>query len=200
MSIARVTVSFVLALAAGAAGAEGAMRGAIADVLRGATNPVPQGEQVEVGFSPEGSAVQLVLKAIGSARKSIHVMAYVMSSPEIASALARASRAGIEVYVQLDYKENIEEDNRGFIRNRLDELSRSGAVLCTISAFPAMHEKTMVIDGRHVQLGSFNYSSQAARRNSETALVLWNAPAVAQQYEAHFRERISYCTAYRAGH
>ncbi|WP_342234411.1 phospholipase D-like domain-containing protein [Ralstonia sp. OTU4908] len=199
MSIARIAVSLVLALGAGTASAEGAMRGAITDVLRGAVSPVPQGQQVEVGFSPEGSAVALVLKAIGSARKSIHVMAYVMSSPEIASALARAARSGVEVYVQLDYKENIEEDKRGFIRNRLDELSHSGAVLCTISAFPAMHEKTMVIDARHVEVGSFNYSSQAARRNSETALVLWNAPAVAQQYEAHFRERISYCTAYRAG-
>lgn len=199
MSIARIAVSLVLTLGAGTAGAEGAMRGAITDVLRGAVSPVPQGQQVEVGFSPEGSAVALVLKAIGSARKSIHVMAYVMSSPEIASALARAARSGVEVYVQLDYKENIEEDKRGFIRNRLDELSHSGAVLCTISAFPAMHEKTMVIDARHVEVGSFNYSSQAARRNSETALVLWNAPAVAQQYEAHFRERISYCTAYRAG-
>ena len=199
MSIARIAVSLVLALGAGTASAEGAMRGAITDVLRGAVSPVPQGQQVEVGFSPEGSAVALVLKAIGSARKSIHVMAYVMSSPEIASALARAARSGVEVYVQLDYKENIEEDKRGFIRNRLDELSHSGAVLCTISAFPAMHEKTMVIDARHVEVGSFNYSSQAARRNSETALVLWNAPAVAQQYEAHFRERISYCTTYRAG-
>ncbi|MCL6484676.1 MAG: hypothetical protein I4O49_10990, partial [Janthinobacterium lividum] len=136
MSIARIAVSLVLTLGAGTAGAEGAMRGAITDVLRGAVSPVPQGQQVEVGFSPEGSAVALVLKAIGSARKSIHVMAYVMSSPEIASALARAARSGVEVYVQLDYKENIEEDKRGFIRNRLDELSHSGAVLCTISAFP----------------------------------------------------------------
>lgn len=182
--------------------AQESLRNAVGEMLNGVSSAVgvaPTGRQIEVGFSPEGTAEPLVLKAIRSARQSIHVMAYVMSEPDIEAALARAARSHIEVVVEADYHENIEEDRTGVIHRRLDELVQSGATVCVIRAFPIFHDKVMIVDGRHVETGSYNYSVQAKLHNSENALVLWNMPELASQYEAHFRSRIPVCSLYRAG-
>jgi phosphatidylserine/phosphatidylglycerophosphate/cardiolipin synthase-like enzyme len=42
--------------------------------------------------------------------------------------------------------------------------------------------KFLVIDGVHVQTGSFNYTKSAEERNAENVIVLWNQPAVASAY------------------
>jgi phosphatidylserine/phosphatidylglycerophosphate/cardiolipin synthase-like enzyme len=198
IKIKTMCLALAFATAATPALAQESLRQTITGLF-GATGTAPATAQLEWGFSPEGSAIALVLKVIGSARRSIHVMAYVMSNPEITGALARAARAGIEVYVQVDYKENVEEDRRGFIRNRLNELARAGVTVCTVAAFPIYHDKVIIVDGRNLETGSFNYSTQAANRNSENALVLWNSPQIASAYEEHFRARIPMCQAYQAG-
>ena len=46
-------------------------------------------------------------------------------------------------------------------------------------SIPAMHQKFMVANGLHVQLGSFNYTSSANLRNAETEEALRNAPDLA---------------------
>ncbi len=152
---------------------------------------------IEWGFSPEGTALSLVLKVIRSARRSIHVMAYVMSNGEISGALAQAARSGVAVSVQVDEKENVVEDHRGYIRSRLSELVRAGAAVCAVDAFPSFHDKVIVVDGLTVETGSFNFS-QAANRNSENAIVLWDSPQVANAYEQHFRARAAMCLAYQS--
>jgi phosphatidylserine/phosphatidylglycerophosphate/cardiolipin synthase-like enzyme len=58
--------------------------------------------ETEVGFSPSGSAHELVIRAIQNARHSIRVAAYSFTSKDIARALANAHRSGIEVRVVLD--------------------------------------------------------------------------------------------------
>ena len=45
----------------------------------------------------------------------------------------------------------------------------------------------MVIDGRHVQTGSFNYSAAAVDKNAENVLVLWNEPELAAWYAAEWQ-------------
>lgn len=48
--------------------------------------------------------------------------------------------------------------------------------------YAVMHHKFMVIDGEHVQTGSFNYSAAAVSRNAENVLMLWNMPELAGIY------------------
>jgi len=52
--------------------------------------------------------------------------------------------------------------------------------------YEATHDKFMVVDGMHVETGSFNYSSAAANRNAENALVLWNVKPLADRYGAEW--------------
>jgi phosphatidylserine/phosphatidylglycerophosphate/cardiolipin synthase-like enzyme len=44
---------------------------------------------IETGYSPEGTALQLVLKTIDSAQQEIRLMGYSFTSPEVAGALVR---------------------------------------------------------------------------------------------------------------
>jgi phosphatidylserine/phosphatidylglycerophosphate/cardiolipin synthase-like enzyme len=50
-----------------------------------------------------------------------------------------------------------------------------------------MHNKFMVIDGRHTETGSFNYTAAAANNNAENVLVIWNTPELAAQYEREWQ-------------
>lgn len=53
----------------------------------------------------------------------------------------------------------------------------------TNGRYAIMHNKFMVIDERHVQTGSFNYSAAAVNKNAENVLVLLNVPQLAAQYQ-----------------
>lgn len=48
------------------------------------------------------------------------------------------------------------------------------------------HNKFMVIDGQHVQNGSFNYTTAAEKKNAENALVIWNNQKLAAIYAANW--------------
>ncbi|WP_439958297.1 phospholipase D-like domain-containing protein, partial [Salmonella enterica] len=52
---------------------------------------------VQSGFSTECSSEQLVLKTIEAAQHNIRLMGYSFTSPEVAGALLRAKRRGVDV-------------------------------------------------------------------------------------------------------
>lgn len=64
--------------------------------------PVVAAPSVQVGFSPEGSALQLVLKTIESAQQEIRLMGYTFTFPEVVGALVGAKHRGVDVGVVLD--------------------------------------------------------------------------------------------------
>ncbi|ACD21642.1 phospholipase D-like domain-containing protein [Paraburkholderia phytofirmans] len=102
--------------------------------------PVPAGDsRPEIGFSPEGSAYPLVMRVIDSAHRSLHVMAYEMKDAGIVRALSEKAARGVDVVVQVDYRENIGDGSSDFTRKRLSSLAASGARVCVISAFPIFH-------------------------------------------------------------
>ncbi|QCP55154.1 phospholipase D family protein [Trinickia violacea] len=154
--------------------------------------------QVEVGFSPEGSAEQLVLRAIASAHKSVRVAAYSFTSAEVVRALVAAKRNGIDVAVLVDEKNNLVEDRSGKARAALNLLVNAGIPTRTIGVYPIHHDKYVVVDGETVETGSFNYSRAAASYNSENALVIWHDPALAAQYLAHWQSRWEQGVPYRS--
>ena len=151
----------------------------------------PDGPAIDTGFSPEGSAERLVLNAICTARRSVHLSAYSFTSPVIARALIDAQRRGVDVAVVADQKSNLVEDRSGKGRIALDLLSGAGVRVRMIDVYPIHHDKFMVIDGESVETGSFNYTTSAARCNSENAVVMWHVPVVAQAYQQHWQSRFN---------
>ena len=127
--------------------------------------PVVYAASIETGYSPEGTALQLVLKTIDSAQQEIRLMGYSFTSPEVAGALVRAKRRGVDVKVN------------------------AGIPVRTVSQYKIMHDKVIIADGRNIEVGSFNYTRAADRVNSENVLVVWDVPVVAQRYLQHWQSR-----------
>lgn len=149
--------------------------------------PVATAAVIETGFSPEGSALPLVLKTITTAQKEVRVMGYSFTSPEVVRALVNARKRGVDVRVVLDHKANAGKQNKAS-RAAMNLLVSAGIPVRTVSVFKILHDKVIVADRRNTQLGSYNYS-RAAESNSENVLVVWDDSVVAQRYLQHWTLR-----------
>lgn len=139
---------------------------------------------IEVGFSPEGSALQLVLNTIDSSRQSIRLMGYSFTSPKVVKALVAAHQRGVDVKIVLD-----DRGNRGKASvAAMNIIVNAGIPLRTNGHFPIQHDKIIISDNQTVESGSYNYTN-AATRNSENALVLHDVPELAQTYLTHWQSR-----------
>ena len=157
----------------------------LASVLLLAISSAVAAPSIEAGFSPEGSALQLVLGAIGDARQSIRLMGYSFTSPEVVKALTDAKRRGVDVKVVLDKKGNSSRASMA----AMNLLVNADIPVRTVNRFKIMHDKVLIFDNQTVEVGSFNYSRAAARSNSEDVLVVREMPALAQTYLAHWQSR-----------
>jgi phosphatidylserine/phosphatidylglycerophosphate/cardiolipin synthase-like enzyme len=142
---------------------------------------------IESGFSPDGSAHQLVINAINSAQKSLRLAAYAFTSPTVVDALIKAKRRGVDIAVIVDYRQNIQLDNKGRGKAALNLLVNAKIPVRTLNSKNTQHSKYMVIDGLHVQTGSFNYSAAAARYNHENVILIRNNAALAEKYSANWQ-------------
>lgn len=149
--------------------------------------PAIYAASIETGFSPEGSALQLVLKTIDSAQTTIRLMGYSFTSPEVSHSLIQAKRRGGDVKVVVDWKANNVKGSAGAAAMNL--LVNAGIPVRTVRQFKIMHDKVIITDGRNVETGSFNFSRAAARSNSENALLIRDYPALAATYLQHWQSR-----------
>ena len=139
---------------------------------------------VEIAFSPRGGGQELIVKIIDSARQRIRVLAYSFTSPQVTAALLRAKKRGVDVALVVDQKSNLDNAKS---RAALGALVAAGVAVRATAAYAIHHDKVVVVDGRHVQTGSYNFSDAAESRNSENILVLWDAPDVAAAYQRHWQ-------------
>ena len=140
---------------------------------------------IEVAFSPEAGAEALVLKVIASARQSIRLAGYSFTSPAVVRSLIDAKRRAVDVKIVLDDK-----GNRGQASvAAMNLIVGAGIPLRVVSAYTIHHDKYVVVDDKHTETGSFNYSQAAAKSNSENVLVVWDNPVLARQYLAHWESR-----------
>lgn len=97
-------------------------------------------------------------------------MEYSFTSPEVAGALISAKRRGVDVRGGgLDWKANTGKNNNAS-RVTMNLLTSAGIPVRTVSVYKILHDKVSVSDGRHTEVGSFNYSRAADRSNSENVL------------------------------
>lgn len=144
--------------------------------LAGAAQPLSSQAAFDIGFSPRGESLNIVLNAIHAARSSILVAAYSFTSKPISTALLAAHRRGLTVKLVADEKSNRQNYSAAHF------LANQGVPVRLNSHYAIHHHKFMVIDGEHLETGSFNYSAAAAQKNAENVLVLWNVKPMAHQY------------------
>jgi len=130
----------------------------------------------ELGFSPNGDSLQVVLNGITGAEESILVAAYSFTSKPVSEALLEAHNRGVKVSVVADHRGNSEKYTAvNFLANHQVPVRLNGH-------YAIMHNKFMVIDGKTVELGSFNYSAAAVDKNAENVLLLKDVPDIAAKY------------------
>jgi phosphatidylserine/phosphatidylglycerophosphate/cardiolipin synthase-like enzyme len=151
---------------------------------------------VSFAFTPDGDAAALVIKAIDGARHQVLVQAFSFTHSDIARALVRAHRRGIDVRVIAD-PEQIE-----LIRhNVVGMVAAAGVPVFTDAAHAAAHDKVMVVDVEGdrpaVVTGSFNFTHAAQYRNAENVLVLSGNRPLAQAYRDNWNRHRAHATPWR---
>jgi len=140
---------------------------------------------VQVGFSPEGTAQKLVLETIASAKHDIQILAYAFQASDIMQALVAAKNRGVNVRVVVDKKRNKGKTSK----KTMDFVTSNGVELRTNDHFHIHHDKVIIVDGSTVETGSFNFAPSAETANSENVIVIRDMPEVAKQYIAHWQSR-----------
>lgn len=108
--------------------------------------------------------------------------------------LLDAKKRGVDVQIVIDERGNKSKASKA----AMNLVVNAGIPLRTISAYTIHHDKYIVVDGQHVETGSFNYSKSAASRNSENVIVVWNNPELAENYLRHWQSRWNQGAAWRS--
>lgn len=106
---------------------------------------------IDIGFSPEGSALTLVLKTIDDSQRSLRLIGYVFTSPDVVKSLIDAKKRGVDVRVIVDEKANRNNTSQA----TLNLLVNAGIPTRIISAYKITHDKIIVADERTTETGSF---------------------------------------------
>jgi phosphatidylserine/phosphatidylglycerophosphate/cardiolipin synthase-like enzyme len=141
-----------------------------------APQPISPNASSEIGFSPNGQSLDVILKAIGEAKQEILVAAYSFTSKPISTALLAAHKRGVSVQVVADKKSNSGKYSATTF------LANQGVPVRLNGNYAIFHHKFMIIDHSTLETGSFNYSAAAESKNSENVIVLRGVPEITKIY------------------
>lgn len=131
-------------------------------------------------FSPKGGTSKELARLIKAAKKEIVVAAYAFSSKYLGQALSAALKRGVKIRVLLDGDNarksySIDEWLVGEgIDVRFIEIKRG-----------SLHHKFMLIDGKILMAGSYNFTNESEFRNHEAA-IFTNHKGLIQAFTTEF--------------
>jgi phosphatidylserine/phosphatidylglycerophosphate/cardiolipin synthase-like enzyme len=141
-------------------------------------SPAPR---VTALFSPAGGIERQVVALIGSAIGSIEMAAYEFTNVYVEKAMLEAIKRGVKVALILDRFET-----QGQQARLHDTLERAGCDVRLITPRNGMmHNKYIIVDGKTVEWGSYNYTERAETKNFENATFASDS-TLAQQYHSDF--------------
>lgn len=148
--------------------------------------PATVEDDIAVYFSPNGGGMAALITEINKSKKSIDIMAYLISTHEIADPLADAMKRGVEVRVLMD------AGNAGGIFSEKAVFAGSPVPIWRDDSHKEFHHKVMLIDGKVLITGSFNFTSQAEDTNGENLLIIRNHPKLYGAYLAQFEQHLKH--------
>jgi phosphatidylserine/phosphatidylglycerophosphate/cardiolipin synthase-like enzyme len=143
----------------------------------------------DVRFSPRGGCTEAVVAALKDAKSTVLVQAYSFTSAPIAAALVDAHKRGVKIEVVLDKSQRTEKYSSA------DFVAHAGIPTSIDDKHAIAHNKVMIIDGRTVVTGSFNFTRAAEEHNAENLLVIQDA-AIAEKYSANWRAHAQHSEPY----
>jgi phosphatidylserine/phosphatidylglycerophosphate/cardiolipin synthase-like enzyme len=138
--------------------------------------------QVETYFSPEDGVAEHLEALIRSAQDSIDFLAFSFTADDLAEAIRQRAAAGVAVRGVMERSQV--ETNAGSEYERF----RQAGLAVRLDGNPAnMHQKFLVIDGKIVVFGSYNFSRSAETTNDENVLIIHD-PHIASLFLAEFEK------------
>ena len=151
------------------------------------SNVVQATGTIEYAMTPGHDAAGLIVRTIDAAEVQILVQAFSFTNRDIADALIRAHRRGIDVQVIADREQTDSMESAA-----LRSLVQAGLAVFTDAEHSAAHNKVIVIDQNARQptliTGSFNFTFAAQFRNAENVLVLRDNREIARAFYRNWRQ------------
>lgn len=135
-----------------------------------ANTPFPRVAWLEVYFSPDDGVEQRLAALIGEAERSVTVMAFSLTADPLAEALLEQAGRGIAVRAVLDEEQVYSNTGGDYAK-----LKDAGIDVRLDGSPGQMHHKVVVVDGRWVAFGSYNFTRSAAVRNDENLILAEDA-------------------------
>jgi phosphatidylserine/phosphatidylglycerophosphate/cardiolipin synthase-like enzyme len=133
-----------------------------------------------VYFSLKGGCENQVIYWINKANISIHILIYSFTLDSIGNALIEAHSRSVEVKVVFEKSQIGQGSEYQKLRSNCIEVRND-----TNPDF--MHDKIMIVDGKVILTGSFNWSNNAENSNNENLVVITGA-SVASTCESEFHK------------
>jgi len=133
-----------------------------------------------VFYSPKGGCAAAVLAAINGAKKTINLLMYLLDSKDITAALVTAAARGVKVVCIFDGKD------AALSYSTVPSLYGTKVQVYLDSKHAIMHSKVLLVDGKQILTGSYNYTNGAEKENAENLLVITRSPATVVSYQANF--------------
>lgn len=150
---------------------------------------------VKVYFSPQGGAEDALVELLDGARQKLSIAVYFFTNRSLAAAVKRAHERGVNIRVMIDGT-NESDYSKGFYlrkygvdvryaRGLPKKLRKSRKSKHRVKKYGIMHHKFVVVDGRLVATGSFNWTASAEKWNRENLLII-NSASLARRYTQEF--------------
>lgn len=137
------------------------------------------GTTVRPFFSPQDTPMEEVISHIRHAEERIDIAVFFLTHKHVTRELIAAHRRGVQVRVIMDAT----AAKNGYAKH---EIVRAAGIPLKIENWGGkMHAKAAAFDGKHLIIGSMNWTSAGQRSNDENTLVV-TSPKHAQQFHEWF--------------
>lgn len=152
---------------------------------------------IETAFTPGDRIDNLIIAAIGGAKREVLVNAYSFTQRRIAGALVAARKRGVSVQVIAD-----SQQAATLPQNVLAELAKGGVDVWLDSNYQAAHNKVVIVDADTANAttitGSYNFTVAAQWHNAENVLILRDNREVARAYRDNWLRLKAHATPWPA--
>jgi phosphatidylserine/phosphatidylglycerophosphate/cardiolipin synthase-like enzyme len=124
---------------------------------------------IEIYYSPDDGVATPLQEILNRAEKSIYFMAFSFTTDEFGEVIRTKAENGLTIAGVME-----DEQVKTNIGTEYDLFKQAGLDVFIDGNRGQMHHKTMIVDGRIVITGSYNFSRSAETRNDENLIVIYN--------------------------
>ena len=144
--------------------------------------------ETEAVFSPERSIKEILLKECESVASTMEVAVREITSPDMANVLLKAKGRGVKVRVIADSKQAKMKSSQ------ITYLINQGIPVKVLRGkdYGMMNHRFVILDGKKVVTGSFDWSEASEKWNYENILIISDPEAVAsyqKEFDRLWREK-----------